>query len=359
MKVLIVTPDLRLNGGVATFYRILQDHMKSCADYFTIGRRVTDEPIWQKVCRPLRDYLHFYRVLRAEEPDIVHVNPSLGSRALVRDGFLLVIAKMLGKKVLVFNHGWNLGYENVIRERYLWLFRKVFFRADAFIVLANCFRNHLADMGYEGPIYVETTAVDDSFSSECYRSSNGRKKTGDPFRILFLARIEKAKGIYEALDAYRIVKMGNPQATLTIAGDGSELEGSRAYVLARKIPDVTFAGYVQGEAKRAIYESADCYLFPSHSEGMPLTVLEAMVAGLPIVTTSVGAMPDFFENGKMGYMSDSPSPAVLADLLRQLMNDPVGSQARGLYNREYARRRFLSSSVAARLKAIYQDLLEK
>ncbi len=344
---------------MAAFYRILQDHVKSSADYFTVGRRAASGPFRERICRSLGDFIQFYRVLREREPDIVHLNPSLGSRALLRDGLLLLIAKALGRKVLIFNHGWNPGYEKVVRERYLWLFRKVFFRADAFIVLANAFRDRLTEMGYRGPIYVETTAVDDSFFLECRPSTGIRRRPGDPFRILFLTRIEKPKGVYEAIDAYRIVRTRHPRAVLTVAGDGSELDGCRTYIAAHQVPDVTFTGYLQGDAKRAAFESSDCYLFPSHTEGMPLTVLEAMAAGLPVVTTSVGAMSDFFEHGKMGYATDSPSPIVLAGFLERLLDDPGEAQAIGAYNREYARRRFLASSVADRLMGIYRDLLEK
>jgi glycosyltransferase involved in cell wall biosynthesis len=86
---------------------------------------------------------------------------------------------------------------------------------------------------------------------------------------------------------------------------------------------------------------------------MPNAVLEAMAFGLPVVTRSVGGMKDFFEDGKMGFITESRDPAVFAEFLARLGADSVLRTSMGRYNRAYARGRFAASVVAARLLEIY------
>jgi len=358
MRMLIVTPDFGMAGGVAAFHRMLRDHMTSDLEYFIVGSRRRNESFWRSVCRCLWDAVRFYRAVREWKPDVVILNPSLRGKALPRDGLLLLIAKGLGTKVVVFFHGWDSRCERFIRERCLRLFRAVFFRADALVVLGALFRNRLMEMGYGGPIYVATTAVEDSFITDCdHRARSPEDGGGKPFRVLFLTRIEKAKGIYEALDTYRMVKRDNPQTVLTVAGDGNELATVRRYVRDRQIRDVAFTGYLKGEAKRRVFLASDCYLFPSYSEGMPLSVLEAMACGLPVVTHAVGGLRDFFESERMGFMTESQLPEVYARYIGRLARDAELCRQMGRFNRAYAKEHFSASKVAVRFEDICRDVL--
>jgi glycosyltransferase involved in cell wall biosynthesis len=89
---------------------------------------------------------------------------------------------------------------------------------------------------------------------------------------------------------------------------------------------------------------------------MPNAVLEAMAFGLPVVTRAVGGIRDFFEDGRMGFVTESRDPAVFAGFLARLVADPALRASMGRYNREYARGRFAASVVAARLLEIYAQV---
>ena len=113
------------------------------------------------------------------------------------------------------------------------------------------------------------------------------------------------------------------------------------------------------EEKRKVFDASDVYLFPSHEEGMPISVLEAMAFGLPIVTRPVGALKDFFEDGKHGFITESRSPEILASLLEKLISNKKLRHDISNYNFHYARTRFLASKVSKRLENIYSSLLSK
>jgi glycosyltransferase involved in cell wall biosynthesis len=353
MSVLLATPDPEMGGGVAHCYRVLRPHLSSGVEYLIVGARNPGERGVRCCWRVLRDYLRFYRRLRSGHYDLIHLNPSLARKAVIRDGLFLLLAKCFGKKVLVFWHGWDPACETAIRRWFLPLFRWVYFRADACIVLATQFQSVLRGFGYDKPIYLQTMVVPDDVFSLADRQRTNRAR-GDILNILFLSRVEKAKGIYEAIDAFRMVHEKHSSVCLTIAGDGSELESVKEYVRAQNIEGITFLGWVRGPSKLEAFAKADVYLFPTrHGEGMPNSVLEAMACRLPVITRSVGGVQDFFENGRMGFLTASKEPQVFASLLEGLVADEQLRRQMGDYNHTYAMNRFRGSQVAQRLDRIY------
>jgi glycosyltransferase involved in cell wall biosynthesis len=351
MKILITTPYLDKMGGVANYYRVLKPYFPGNVEYFVFGRG-KGERLFATLKRLLADYSRFKKNIK--HYDLVHVNPSLGFNALVRDGFLIRAAKKRGKKVIVFFHGWDKSVEKKIIAQWLWLFRTYYFKADAIIVLAEDFKKSLIDMGYKGQVFVETTVVDDSIFSFSTKGKHRR----EGFNLLFLARVEKNKGIYEAIETIQILQKKGMAVNLTVAGDGTELEPAKKYADEKGIPGITFAGYVTGKEKIKVFNSADIYLFPSrHAEGMPTSVLEAMAFGLPVIARPVGGLANFFEDGKMGYMISTSDPQVFADFIEKLISNPELRADIGKYNHQYAYHRFKASSVAAQIINIHNIVL--
>jgi glycosyltransferase involved in cell wall biosynthesis len=355
MSILTTVPDLEKPGGVAAYYAALRGHIGEDVDFCPVGSRGSHETSIQKWTRLLKDYERFCRMVKSGSYDLIHLNPSLGRKALIRDGLLLLRAKSLGKKVLVCVHGWDCACETSIRCWFLFLFRWVYFKADAFIVLASRFQSVLREFGYEKPIYVETTMVSDEVFSHAQVTPVCSASQDTDVNILFLSRIEKSKGIYEAIDAFRRLKAKWPSVTMTVAGDGLDRKNAEEYVGTEGIKGVWFLGWITGEQKHKAFAEADIYLLPTTwGEGMPISVLEAMAYGLPIVTRPVGGLADFFEQGKMGFTTDSRDPQVFASLLERLIvNRRLRAQI-GRYNHSFARRNFTASAVAKRLMEIYR-----
>jgi len=357
MKVIVTTPDIQGEGGVENYFAVLKDYYSMPVEYLTIGRRdKSSEGHVISFCHLVSDNFDFRKKMRDDSIALVHLNPSFRQKAIIRDGLLLHIAKRAGKKAVVFFRGWDKEFEGNLHSWKLRLFRKVYFKADAMIVLAEEFKAPLREWGYTGQIYVETTTFDDDLIRDIIVDSDSLTRNYGT-NILYLARIEKAKGIYEAIDAYQILKTNRRQLCLTVAGDGGELDMAKDYVRANHIQDVRFMGYVRGEGKRSLYSQADVYLFPTyHGEGMPNSVLEAMAFGLPIVTRPVGGIVDFFKNGKMGFITQSKDPKVFADLIEKLILDTSLRRRIGQFNHQYAKEHFLASKVAKRIENIYRNI---
>jgi glycosyltransferase involved in cell wall biosynthesis len=360
VRVLVTTPPMCRPGGVSQYLRVLKPHLHEDVDYFTVGSRSDREGMWTGLLRMARDSWRFAVTAAGGRYDIVHLNPSIGPKALIRDGLLLLIAKVLRKRVVVFAHGWDQRCLRTLSAHFSRPFRWVFGQADCFIVLGNCFKGELRALGYHRSVFVEGAPLEDGLLSESERQPDRawNRSASDKFTILFLARMEKEKGIYEALEAYRLVNLKHPFVSLVVAGDGSELNAAVRYAFTREFPAVQFAGHLGDTDKWEAFRGANLYLFPSYNEGLPLSVLEAMAFGLPVVTSAAGGLSEFFQHGEMGFMTESLDPEILASLINQLIIDPALCARMSVFNRNYASRNFRGPQVAARLEGIYRFVLE-
>ena len=353
MRVIINTPALHLPGGVANYYSTIRRKFGVEVDYFIVGRRAEDESRASLIKRFITDNYKFYRQLRNESYDIVHLNPSLQCMSIIRDGVFHLIAKSLGKRTIIFIRGWDDKCEHRIWRWFLPLFRYAYFSADAFILLAGVFRETIVRAGYTGPVYLETTVADDSIFDVC------QKGTSNVINILFMSRLDIDKGVYEAIDAYSIALQKYPGLRLCVAGSGAELDAARRYVEEHDIAGVTFPGFVREKAKQATWCEADIFLFPTRfGEGMPNAILEAMSYGVPVVTRPVGGVRDFFEDGKMGYITEATDARTFSNLLLRLIEDKEARDAIGAYNRAYAWERFRATKVVERLQGIYDEVCQ-
>ncbi len=360
MKVLINTPGLELPGGVANYYNTIWQKFSVDVDYFTVGRRNEKESRSAVFWRFINDFWRFYRLLCKDHYDVVHLNPSLLGLSIIRDGMFHIIAKLMGKRTVIFVRGWDVKCERQIERWFMPLFRYAYFSVDAFIVLADEFKQFLREAGYAGPVYLETTVVDDAIFSDsatpCRQGASEGNKAN--LNILTLTRIEKTKGVYETIDAYHKLKRKYPFVTLNIAGDGPELQALKRYAHDQHIKDVTFLGFVSGKLKQAAFRQANIFLFPtSYGEGMPNALLEAMAYGLPVITRPVGGIRDFFENGRMGFVTESLDPNVFSEYLETLILDDGLRLQIGGFNRNYAREKFSAPRVVERLESIYRQVV--
>lgn len=181
--------------------------------------------------------------------------------------------------------------------------------------------------------------------------------------FIMLARMDVWKGIDDALTAAGLLYKRGAPFRLTLAGP----EGSAgdAATLTQRIESlglsrsVAYVGSVEGQAKTRLLESADAYLMPSHHEGLPISVLEALAHGLPIVATSVGAIPEVIEDGVCGKLVAPRSPSQLADAMASLVNNPKLRESMGEAARRLAEARFGLDRFERDLIALYDGLLEK
>jgi glycosyltransferase involved in cell wall biosynthesis len=170
----------------------------------------------------------------------------------------------------------------------------------------------------------------------------------EPGYLLFVGRLRIRKGVEVLLEALRDVRDARP-AELRIAGDG-EHRGR----LERRVREldlgkaVTFLGTCDAGRVRRLLAGATALVVPSIYEGMPLVVLEAMAAGVPVVASAVSGIPEVVEDGETGWLVPPEDPRALKQALEDVLARPQEARRRGEAGRRRAEERYRPSNAAAR-----------
>ena len=177
-----------------------------------------------------------------------------------------------------------------------------------------------------------------------------------PNVVLFLGRLEAAKGIYDLLEAVAGIARAVPDLRLVCAGHGERVAVAR-YAERLGIADaVKFTGWVGPSGKRALLETAAVLALPSYEEGMPVSLLEAMSAGVPAVASAVGGVPEVLVDGVSGFLVARGDKASLGRHLRHLLEDRALGARLGAAARESARLRFAPERAVPKLEELYSRL---
>jgi len=174
--------------------------------------------------------------------------------------------------------------------------------------------------------------------------------------VLCVSRLEPEKGLTELVEAIPALADAAPHARVAVAGAGREEASLRA-----RIDELGVADRIRLLGRRSdvgdLLAAADAFCLPSRHEGLPLSVLEAMRAGLPCVVTAVGGIPDVIADERSGLLVEPGDPAALSAALARVVSDEglasrLGDAASAIVERSYA------PAVVARAYAdLYTELL--
>jgi len=172
-----------------------------------------------------------------------------------------------------------------------------------------------------------------------------------------LTRFREEKGVQDLLSAFREVRDRAPDVHLVLWGDGPDRAALEEQARRLGLADsVSFAGF-RYDAPRFL-PLLDCFVLPSRSEGLGYAVLEAMVAGRPIVATRVGGVPELVRDGEEALLVAARDPAALAAAVLRVLSDP--ELALGLAGRAHrASARYDVEAYAAELERFYGEVLAR
>lgn len=356
-RVLIFSRDATWFGGVVNFVATLKKNIRNSFEpvQFTIGRRKGRIGILMRPIVPLVDAIRLIFLVRRERFDAFHVNPSLNYSSLLRDGMFMLVLRLAGvHNVIVSFHGWDEPVERrITNSRFLlWMFRCLFGYAEYTLVLAGTFQDWLVGVAGFDPHRVRlfTTMFDDV---EFGRDLDDLIR--DDYCVLFLSRLVREKGIYELVDAFCILSREFPKLRLVIAGTGPEDHRLLEYVSKSGITErVTFTGYVRGVDKVRIMKQAGMFVFPTYyGEGCPVSLLEAMAAGLPLITTPVGGIPHIVKDPENGLLLGEVTPESIGMAMRRLLNNRELSESMRRTNTREAWEYYSAPVVARQFEKLY------
>jgi glycosyltransferase involved in cell wall biosynthesis len=192
-------------------------------------------------------------------------------------------------------------------------------------------------------------------SDDIPRRSDGTDQNNRPLQIVFAGSLIQAKGMSELLDMVRRVD----GIHLTLIGEAAGEENQRFldnFRNPRIAEKVTIAGTLPNAGVLESLAASDVYCLPTYTEGFPISVLEAMFVGLPVVASTVGAIPDMIDVPRGGVLCSPGDADSLVAAIEKLRDSPTERLEMGRYNREKALRSYDYASVSRRLADLYQSI---
>ncbi len=360
-RVLMLGPAPPVVGGMVTsITRLMESPLTERYDLFrhgTAAQPPRHDAADGTVLRAARTIMRhvwatatFLSTLVCRRVDLVHIHTCSGV-TFFRDAVEAALARALGRRVVLHIRGGRFvefaRSQRGLRETLLrWGLR----RAHAIIVLADAWRRALGQWSGDTPIFVAPNAV------PAGPPPVPRRGTG-PCRLLHFAPLSVAKGFDDLLVAAAQLHGAGRAFELIAAGPSTGLPTNHwpdrvaALGLAER---VRFLGLVPEDARADVLASADVFVHASHSEGLPNAVLEAAAAGLPVVATAVGALPEMCPPSEIVPPRD---PTALAAALEPLIIDPRRRAAAATRWHAWVARHCAPAVVADCIAAVYEHVL--
>lgn len=354
-KILIVGPDQSLKGGVAHHIRtLLASPLNENFElkYFKIGSGQNDsrsEIFLKFVLAPFR----FLWKLRTFWPDVVHFNPSFDMKSIIRELNLAVLCKIFKRPTLLQFHGGTMV--NFINNGRIPFYLKMITNLTSHLVVLTDIQK--APLLKFCPVK-KITVIPNMVDTALFSTKNDRYRSH--YRILYMSKIESKKGIFDVIDSVQDVIKKIPNVTFLFAGDGPDKEKLKLLCCEYGLEDhVKLMGYVQEKKKATFLSRGDIFLFPSqYDEGMPYSLIEAMAAGLPIIATTMGGVPDVIEDRVNGFLIPSQHPEQLAQATIKLLSNSKARKKIGRLNRIKAATEYDITIVSKKFSRLYEKLSE-
>lgn len=316
----------------------------------------SEESSAHRIARHVSQRLRLGRILRERDFAIVHIHTCSGF-SFHRCAWDLRVARRHGAKTVLHMHGAQFdNYVDRASGLEKRLIRHALQSADRVVALSARWHQVLLSAAPKARIEIIENAVDPA-PAQRQRPCNG------PCRFLTLARMDAWKGIDDLLDAASLMQRRGMDFRLTLAGpegsagDRRQIQGK---IDARDLTSrVVYVGTVMGAEKEHLLEATDVYVQPSHHEGMPISILEALAHEVPVVATRVGAIPEIIDDDVHGLIVPARDPGALAQAMGTLVVDVPRRLALGSAGLTLAKSRFSLARFREELTSIYDTLLSQ
>jgi glycosyltransferase involved in cell wall biosynthesis len=330
-------PPKNSTKGSGVGYRLL----------FDAGLKRASVGIWTALASLIRFPIAVIRI----RPGIVYLTVS-SHWPFWEHSIYLLVAKLLNTKVVFHYLGaltqfWD-GSSTLTRRVIKW----VMSQADLVVVLSELTRQFLLRAGVPGPVRTLPSSVPAQFSlrEDCV----SRQDTEDGVRVLFLGGASGfRKGVRDlsrAIELFRTRGYDQRYHVRFVLCGGDQVWSVRKDLEKKGALGFTeFRGWISEQEKLDLYRHASIFVLPSYNEGMPYAIVEAMAAGLPIIATDVGSIPEVVEDSVNGYLTSPGDAAALVSALLRLANSPELRRQMGLSNIQKAAGEYSLDAVTRKL----------
>jgi glycogen(starch) synthase len=283
-------------------------------------------------------------------PDVVHAHDWLVAHPAVAlaQSFDVPLVSTIHATEAGRHSGWVSG--SVSRQVHAlesWLVRE----SDSLIACSASMRDEISALF--GPELENISVIRNGIDTQGWPFAARRQHSG-PAELLYFGRLEYEKGIHDAIAALPRIRRTHPGTTLTIAGDGTQLDFLKEQARKHRVSKATnFVGRVDHSQLLSLLHRADVAVLPSHYEPFGIVALESAAAGAPLVTSNAGGLGEAVIDGVTGLSHPPNDVAALAAAVRVALNAPAAAAQRAEAARERLTSDFAWHTVATETSQVY------
>lgn len=350
-RIVMIGTELPTRGGISAVVKVYLS--QGLFDRWPVSYIAThcNGDKWAKLRVALAGWLQFMGLLLRGQVSLLHVHSSSGA-SFWRKSLFIVPAMALGVPYILHMHGGRFldFYENdcsALGKRFV---RRVFRQARHVVALSQEWVDALTQLAPG----CRVTMVPNPIEIPPWQATLQHQ----PPSVLFLGLLLPAKGIEELIRAWVSVHARLPQAELVLGGVGDDMPRWKQLAAELGVGGVVrFPGWVLGEEKTALMQRCSVFALPSHREALPMSILEAMAAGVPVVATRVGGVPLAVDDGRTGLLVEPTDVPALATALLALLTDDARRLAFGQAGRAKARAEFSADVMVPKVDALWRSVL--
>jgi glycosyltransferase involved in cell wall biosynthesis len=296
------------------------------------------------------------RILRALQPDIVHAQGT--------ERWCAVSGAFCGFPRVLTIHG-NLRLINKVSRmepRLYWKAQEILEtitvpRFDGVVCITDYTRRNIADLAKR--TWIVPNAVDQSFF-DLYPQNSGVNRAGDTLKILFVGHIQERKNQNAFIDAVSpLAKRHSLRVRFfgQCGGDTAFVSGFKARIARHEW--CSYEGMKGRDDLREAFRGASLLVLPSLEDNCPMSVLEAMAAGIPIVASRVGGVPELIKDGVTGLLCDPLDRESMRSCVERILTAPQEASSMAVAARAVARDRYHPSVIAAKHIEVYREVIAR
>lgn len=297
--------------------------------------------------------IRFVYLILFKKVALIH-NHSAMRGSFWRKNVFSTLARMRGIPVILHLHGSEM--EKFYYSQTQWGKNRIISvlnKADTVMVLSKSWREFVLKIAPEARVQIVYNYV----SPPLRIQQQTVPASDDIVNILFLGLIGKRKGVYDLVNAVKKIKLDGYQEFKLLIGGNGEVEQLQQLILDNDLKnEIIYLGWVSGEAKEEYLRSCDVFILPSYNEGLPMSLLEAMSWGKPVISTRVGGIPELIRDNQDGRIVDAGSVDQISSTLIELIESEDKRRQFGQSARERIEEKFSDKVILPQIDDLYQRI---
>lgn len=363
IKVMMIGPGSGIIGGISTLVDMILPAINNevILYYFpTVSNRPSKDSgkfSWQNFKIAAEQFGRFAKAIHRFHPQILHIHTSQGL-AWLKDTLYIHFGKQVHCKVIIHLHAAEFDelYSNqsALIKRYT---RWALSRADAVIAVSEIWRERLEEIVEVSKIHTFKNCI------KVEPVDFAARPQEDSINVLFLGSIGPRKGAFDLIEAAAKIKTQDKPVHIWLAGyeeRPGDLEIAKKQIAELHMEErCDLVGVIKGEKKLEYLQNMDFFVLPSHNEGLPMAILEAMQAGKAVISCPVGGISEIVREGENGFLVTPGDIDKLAEKIDFLIQHPDVRKRMGEKSLQIIQEELTVTSYVDRLVHLYEDLLNE